>query len=486
MSSVDEAKELICQMCASFYTQGWVSGTGGGMSVKAGDRIVMAPSGVPKERMQPSDMFVLDAAGEILETPVARPAPYKPPKLSECAPLFMSAYQLRDAGAVIHSHSVNAVLATMLTEGASEFHITQLEMIKGIAGHGFYDDLVIPIIENTARECELTDRLQAAIKAYPKSSAVLVRRHGIYVWGPTWVAAKTQAECYDYLFESAIKLRQLGIDTSVAPMHTSPPQAYGHAATNGAEPAAKRAKTAAKPAAIVLDIEGTVAPISYVTEVLYPYAKARLQSHLEATFDDPQTQQDIQLFRLQAEQDSSAPVPPVGSGKGEVVAAVVAAAQADMAADRKGTALKALQGHIWRGGFQGGELVARLYPDVAPALEGWAAAGIKVYIYSSGSRAAQRDLFSHTAAGDLRRHLSGFFDTSSGAKVEKESYDNIALSLGVDAPGDVLFATDSLPEAQAATAAGWRVALTVREGNKPLPESGLPTSQVISSMADLL
>lgn len=47
------------------------------------------------------------------------------------------------------------------------------------------------------------------------------------------------------------------------------------------------------------DIEGTVAPISYVTEVLYPYAKARLQSHLEATFDDPQTQQDIQLFRLQ-------------------------------------------------------------------------------------------------------------------------------------------------------------------------------------------
>lgn len=76
----------------------------------------------------------------------------------------------------------------------------------------------------------------------------------------------------------------------------------------------------------------------------------------------------------------------MGSGKGEVVAAVVALAQADMAADRKGTALKALQGHIWHGGFQGGELVARLYSDVAPALEGWAAAGIKVYIYSSGSR----------------------------------------------------------------------------------------------------
>ncbi len=79
-------------------------------------------------------------------------------------------------------------------------------------------------------------------------------------------------------------------------------------------------------------------------------------------------------------------MPPAGAGTTEVAAAVAALAQADMAADRKGTALKALQGHIWHGGFQSGELVARMYDDVAPALEGWAAAGIKVYIYSSGSR----------------------------------------------------------------------------------------------------
>lgn len=90
MASIDEAKSLISEMCRNFYNQGWVSGTGGGMSIKVGDRIVMAPSGVQKERMVPDDMFVLDAAGEVLETPRSRPAPYKPPKLSECSPLFMS------------------------------------------------------------------------------------------------------------------------------------------------------------------------------------------------------------------------------------------------------------------------------------------------------------------------------------------------------------------------------------------------------------
>ncbi len=90
MATVDEAKSLISEMCQNFYQQGWVSGTGGGMSIKVADRIVMAPSGVQKERMVPEDMFVLNYSGEVLETPRARPAPYRPPKLSECSPLFMA------------------------------------------------------------------------------------------------------------------------------------------------------------------------------------------------------------------------------------------------------------------------------------------------------------------------------------------------------------------------------------------------------------
>jgi methylthioribulose 1-phosphate dehydratase/enolase-phosphatase E1 len=173
--SVDEAKQLICELCANFYGQGWVSGTGGGISMQAaGGTIVMAPSGVQKERMEPRDMFVLDAAGNVLHTPEARPPPYKPPKLSECAPAppapvatgatphassapillpssphlccctraltlppqthprrdSTQAYELRGAGAVLHSHSLNAVLATMLDPKATEFKVTHLEMIK--------------------------------------------------------------------------------------------------------------------------------------------------------------------------------------------------------------------------------------------------------------------------------------------------------------------------------------------------------------------
>ena len=105
--------------------------------------------------------------------------------------------------------------------------------MQGIAGHGYYDNCTVPIIENTARECELTDRLRQAIKDYPKSQAVLVRRHGVYVWGSTWIQAKTQAECYDYLFEAALKMKAaVGIDAS-QPAGRAPAAATNGMAQNG-------------------------------------------------------------------------------------------------------------------------------------------------------------------------------------------------------------------------------------------------------------
>lgn len=142
------------------------------------------------------------------------------------------------------------------------------------------------------------------------------------------------------------------------------------------------------------------------------------------------------------------------------------------------------QGHIWHAGFARGELTAELYGDVPDALVAWQQSGLKTYIYSSGSRMAQRDLFGHTAAGDLRPHLSGYFDTTSGPKTEASSYDEIALALGAAAPSELLFATDVLAEARAAAAAGWRVALAVRPGNAALPGGhGFPE---VASMAELL
>jgi methylthioribulose-1-phosphate dehydratase len=199
-----EARVLIVELCRQFYDQGWVSGTGGGISIRAENRIVMAPSGVQKERLSPDELFVLDLEGKVIERP---PEPFK---LSACAPLFMHAFHKRNAGAVLHSHSVNAMLATLIYERA--FLVTHLEMMKGITGVGYHDELVVPIIENTAHECDLADSMAAAMDAYPSAHAVLVRRHGVYVWGDDWVRAKTHAECYDYLFDAAVRMHRLGVD----------------------------------------------------------------------------------------------------------------------------------------------------------------------------------------------------------------------------------------------------------------------------------
>jgi methylthioribulose-1-phosphate dehydratase len=209
MKATHDPRALIVELCRQFYGMGWVSGTGGGISIREDDRVYMAPSGVQKERLAPEDLFVLDAEGNVLERPAASA------KVSACAPLFFNAFRLRNAGAVLHSHSVNAMLVTLLFE--RELRMTHLEMMKGITGVGYHDELRVPIIENRAHEHELADAMAAAIEAYPDTHAVLVRRHGVYVWGEDWVRAKTHAECYDYLFEAAVRMRQLGFDPSRPP-----------------------------------------------------------------------------------------------------------------------------------------------------------------------------------------------------------------------------------------------------------------------------
>ncbi len=199
-----QTRELVCELCRNFYSLGWASGTGGGISIKENGKIYMAPSGVQKERLKPEDIFVLNAEGETIEEPGHGL------KLSQCSPLFMHAYQIRNAGAVLHSHSLNTMMAT--TQYDKHFRIHNMEMQKGVEGFGAFDTLEVPIIENTAYECDLADSLAEAIRNNPKSHAVLVRRHGVYVWGKDWKQAKTHAECYDYLFEAAVRMKQMGMD----------------------------------------------------------------------------------------------------------------------------------------------------------------------------------------------------------------------------------------------------------------------------------
>lgn len=207
--STQDPRTLIVELCRHMYGLGWASGTGGGISLRDGDRVYMAPSGVQKERLQEADLFVLDLQGKVVE------APRDPDlELSQCAPLFFNAFRLREAGAVLHSHSIHALMATLVC--GDELRTTQLEMMKGIRGTGYHDTLRVPVIENTAHECDLADSMAEAMNAYPDSDAVLVRRHGVYVWGRDWAEAKTQAECYDYLFRAAVRMRELGLDPTAA------------------------------------------------------------------------------------------------------------------------------------------------------------------------------------------------------------------------------------------------------------------------------
>ena len=196
----------ICGMCRDFYRLGWVSGTGGGIAIRDGERIYMAPSGVEKEKIEPADMFVLDRNGEVLSKPG------RELKLTACKTLFMAAFKHREAGAVIHSHSLDVVLASALVPPGEALTLTRLEMMKGLQGVGYFDVHALPVIDNTAHEHELLARLETAILRYPQASAVIVRNHGVYVWGKTASHAKTQAECLDYLCRAKVRMHAAGID----------------------------------------------------------------------------------------------------------------------------------------------------------------------------------------------------------------------------------------------------------------------------------
>lgn len=206
MDAHDEAlRERVCELCRHLYALGWASGTGGGFSLRDGDRIYVAPSGVQKERLRPEQIFVVDLEGRLLSEGQGAGL-----RVSACTPLFLHAYRQRGAGAVLHSHSLNACLASVVF--GRTFRVRGLEMMKGIEGAHADQVHEVPILDNTPHEHELADALGEAIAAHPQTSAVLVRGHGAYIWGRDWVHAKTQAECYDYLFAAAVRLHELGLD----------------------------------------------------------------------------------------------------------------------------------------------------------------------------------------------------------------------------------------------------------------------------------
>ncbi|XP_019849839.1 PREDICTED: enolase-phosphatase E1-like isoform X2 [Amphimedon queenslandica] len=152
--------------------------------------------------------------------------------------------------------------------------------------------------------------------------------------------------------------------------------------------------------------------------------------------------------------------------------------------DRKVTALKELQGHMWRHAYEAGRIKGHVYSDVPLAMASWFKKRIKMYIYSSGSVEAQKLLFGNSVAGDLLKYISGHFDTKTGNKREPSSYTRIAKEIGM-LPSQILFLTDVVQEADAALRSGMQSALVMRPGNKEVGEEGKQRFRTLSILTDL-
>ena len=207
--------------------------------------------------------------------------------------------------------------------------------------------------------------------------------------------------------------------------------------------------------AFLLDIEGTTTPISFVHDVLFPYARQRFH-----TFLQEHTDLDEDLRNLQEEHAED-----IGIGN-EPAPLVEPYIYWLMDRDRKSPALKSLQGKIWEDGYRSGSLLSTVFDDVPRAFERWLGDGLTISIFSSGSVLAQQLLFRFTNVGDLTSHISQYFDTTIGKKADSLSYQKIANSLQLGGE-EVHFVSDVIAELDAAAATGMTTSLSVRPGNPP-------------------
>jgi methylthioribulose-1-phosphate dehydratase len=198
-------RELLVELLGEFWRRGWVSGTGGGIC-GPGDAgaLLLAPTGVHKERVRTDEFFTVDPSdGRVLRTP--HDPGLRP---SECSSIFCLTHRARGAWSVVHSHALSAVLAgdVAAARGADHVAIRDLEMLKGIPGVTNTDVHLVPVIRNTAREPELVSQLEAAFAdpRFQAARAIVVRDHGAYIWGDDVLEAKRHTEVYHFLFEALV------------------------------------------------------------------------------------------------------------------------------------------------------------------------------------------------------------------------------------------------------------------------------------------
>lgn len=212
---------------------------------------------------------------------------------------------------------------------------------------------------------------------------------------------------------------------------------------------------------ILTDIEGTTSSISFIKDVLFPYARRQLPRFVREHGQEPQVRRWLDA---------------VAAENGGLCqdGMIVEVLQGWIDQDRKHTALKALQGMVWEAGYRNADFTAPIYPDAARKLRDWHAAGIPLAVYSSGSVAAQKLFFGHSDAGDLSALFDAWFDTEVGHKREAASYREIAGRLRRD-PAGIVFLSDVVEELDAAREAGMHTVLVDRREDYPEPRAGEAT-----------
>lgn len=223
--------------------------------------------------------------------------------------------------------------------------------------------------------------------------------------------------------------------------------------------------------AVLTDIEGTTSSISFVKEVLFPYAAKEMLNFLKKNWQNEDVIKQVSAISAESASDISSP-----EQANDIL-------QSWIAADKKITPLKALQGMIWKAGYEDGSYQAHVYPDVAHQLKKWRDQGLGLYVYSSGSIAAQKLFFRYSEAGDLTPLFSDYFDTTSGGKREEESYHRIANSIGFP-EDEILFLSDIKEELDAAQSAGMKTVLLDRQ-RIALPSNTQALHLQVDSFSDI-
>ncbi|KAJ1843812.1 enolase-phosphatase E1 [Coemansia sp. RSA 2703] len=240
---------------------------------------------------------------------------------------------------------------------------------------------------------------------------------------------------------------------------------------------------------VLLDIEGTTTPISFVHEVLFPYILDNVDRFLETKWQDPVVQEHVRAIADQANKDTQAgiahaiPIDLEIDTPEEIRRKLVANVNWQMKADRKIAALKGLQGYMWRFGYTNGQLQGVMFDDAVQAIKKWST-DCKIYIYSSGSVEAQKLIFGYSDHGDLLSYISGHYDTNIGSKQESQSYTKIAEDIGIS-PNRIMFISDNENEIRAADQAGFQTVVSVRPGNLALTETTKKNYRLTSDFMEL-